>query len=954
MRVACIGPVSPELGGATPGGVATHQVALADALAAAGVEVSLLATNARADAPDEPPSPCHGWLLYRAFAPASLRGWTDARYLDAIGAEPLLRYLPRVASAAPELGSRRDLLANRLWYRRFLRATRPDVIHVQHPLERLSTARAVLDAEQRRPPLVATLHSFFGEHSDATIRTQMGPNLPFADRLIAVSPHIAEQAIELGADPSRLNVIRSGVDVSRFRPGDQRAARAALALDPDVPLVLFVGNLERRKGVQRLILAMAMLRKELPTVQLAIVGSGESAGSDNQEPRLRRAVGEQGLQDAVRFVGRTSPTDLLHWYAAANAFALPSSSEAQGIVALEAMATSLPVVASCVGGLIGTIDDGDTGYLVPAGDVEALTARLRLLLTDREAAQAMGARARAAVASRFSWAETARATRRIYEQALAPGPPSRRVLAIALGEYQAEAERTLAARFAGAERHWLDRTLLSRRPLRALATLGWQRWDDAVLIAPDLRMRRLRLTGLLASLPRAHRRWLLDLYGEAQPFTLGAHVSAHGRTLVRHTAAIAVAGVGAPLLYRLADRLVATGAGRRKHGRPRRILYLRSQFWLGLRGGGSVAHTAGVIGGLQAAGVDVQVVSSDPLLGVDAPTTIVAPECWFDGKLRDLEQVVYNVPFTRAVLAAARRLRPDAIYQRYAAFNCSGAVVARLLGIPLVLEFNSSEVWKGRHWGDARLLRLAELAERLNLRAADWILVVSTALRDQLVADGVPAERIVVNPNAVDPARFRPDAESSVRSGYGLNGQVVVGFAGTFGLWHGVPSLAEAIPLACAAYPELRILLIGDGPLRPLVDRAIAKHGLARRVIQTGLVPHSDMPAYLAACDVLVAPHGRQADGGEFFGSPTKLYEYLATGRPVVASNVGQLGQVIRDGETGLLVPPDDPQALADAIVRLAGEPALRARLGAAGRAQVEHGHTWHDNAQRVLQLFDG
>ncbi len=134
----------------------------------------------------------------------------------------------------------------------------------------------------------------------------------------------------------------------------------------------------------------------------------------------------------------------------------------------------------------------------------------------------------------------------------------------------------------------------------------------------------------------------------------------------------------------------------------------------------------------------------------------------------------------------------------------------------------------------------------------------------------------MVNPNAVDPSRFRPDAASSVRGAYGLNGQVVVGFAGTFGVWHGVPSLAEAIPLACAASPELRILLIGDGPLRPLVDRAVAQHGLDRRVIQTGLVPHSDMPAYLAACDVLVAPHGRQADGGEFFGSPTKLYEYLA------------------------------------------------------------------------------
>jgi glycosyltransferase involved in cell wall biosynthesis len=105
---------------------------------------------------------------------------------------------------------------------------------------------------------------------------------------------------------------------------------------------------------------------------------------------------------------------------------------------------------------------------------------------------------------------------------------------------------------------------------------------------------------------------------------------------------------------------------------------------------------------------------------------------------------------------------------------------------------------------------------------------------------------------------------------------------------------------------------------------------------------------------VLVSPHGKQADGGEFFGSPTKLYEYMASGRPIVASRLGQMGEVLTDGESALLVPPDDADALAEAIVRLIDDGCLRARLGQAARAAAEAHHTWRQNAERVLTCLEG
>ncbi|GAC1319356.1 MAG: hypothetical protein NVSMB2_14610 [Chloroflexota bacterium] len=385
-----------------------------------------------------------------------------------------------------------------------------------------------------------------------------------------------------------------------------------------------------------------------------------------------------------------------------------------------------------------------------------------------------------------------------------------------------------------------------------------------------------------------------------------------------------------------------------------RIVYLRSQVWLGLSGGGSVAHTAGVIGGLQAAGADVEVVSSDTLPGVTATTTVVPPETWFDGRLRELEELVYTVPFALAALRRTRRsanLKRQVLYQRHTTFNVSGAILKWLLGWPLVLEFNSSEIWKGRYWGGLQHTHLAQLVERINLATADHVVVVSRVLRDTLVAECVPAAKILVNPNAVDPDVFGPHVDgTAARTALGFTPEdLVVGFSGTFGAWHGIPTLAAALAPVVHARPRVRWLLIGDGPLRHLVDTAIQDGGLQRNIGMPGLVPHAEMPAYLAACDIVVSPHGRQADGGEFFGSPTKLFEYMACGRPIVASAVGQIAEVLEHERTALLVPPDDPTALTAAITRLVDEPDLRTRLGHHARQAAVERHTWRQNAERVL-----
>jgi glycosyltransferase involved in cell wall biosynthesis len=519
------------------------------------------------------------------------------------------------------------------------------------------------------------------------------------------------------------------------------------------------------------------------------------------------------------------------------------------------------------------------------------------------------------------------------------------VIVVPLGETsRAEIEQRVREHFDGVDIEWLDRGKLRRRPWLEVPRLLTRRYTQAALVAPDLNQPRVALTSLVLSVVRAREYWRLDLHGRREAFSPGAHLRRMWWPMLRH-----VLGCGLALLlaYPVLVALRALLRPRTMRPRePRQVLYLRSQFWLGLQGGGSVAHTAGVIDGLRQLGVEVAVVSSDRLAGVAEPVTVLAPTTWFDGLLREAEELAYNVGFLRVTWQRARQLRPEAIYQRHTAFNVVGAVLSRLLRVPLVLEFNSSEVWKGRHWGGLHLPRIAALVEEINLRAADRIVVVSRPLRDSLVAEGVPSDKVLVNPNGVDVARFEPkQGGDGLRTRLGLSGGVVVCFSGTFGVWHGIPTLASAIPRVLALRPGARWLLVGDGPLRQLVEPLVAPG----RVVLTGLVPHSAMPERLAAADILVSPHGKQADGGEFFGSPTKLFEYMAAGRPIVASAVGQIAEVLADGETALLVPPDDPEALARAIVRLIDDAALRQRLAVAARHAAEERHTWRHNAERLL-----
>jgi glycosyltransferase involved in cell wall biosynthesis len=299
------------------------------------------------------------------------------------------------------------------------------------------------------------------------------------------------------------------------------------------------------------------------------------------------------------------------------------------------------------------------------------------------------------------------------------------------------------------------------------------------------------------------------------------------------------------------------------------------------------------------------------------------------------------------------------VYQRLSNMSYIGALLKQQYGIPFVCEYNGSIPWMSRHWTRKPLKfeKLALRAERASLMAADLVVVVTEENRDDLIAMGIPAERILVNPNGVDPLVFHPGMSGdAVSARFGLDGKHVFGFIGTFGPWHGAETLVQAFAIMLKRRPDLaprvRLMMIGEGVRRSSAETIAHEQGIASSVVFTGAVPQADAPSYLAACHTLVSPHVLTPDGSPFFGSPTKLFEYMAMGRGIVASDLNQIGRILQDGVTAVLVKAGDANQLAEAMARMADDPTLGARLGQAAREVVEAQYTWRAHTLNILDAL--
>lgn len=351
---------------------------------------------------------------------------------------------------------------------------------------------------------------------------------------------------------------------------------------------------------------------------------------------------------------------------------------------------------------------------------------------------------------------------------------------------------------------------------------------------------------------------------------------------------------------------------------------------------GASVHVQEVIRELRSRGHEVEVFatrtgSDVPADLTDLPVHHVAVGRGAGPADRERAQMDASAELARQVVA----WRPDLVYERYSLFSTVLAEVASQAGARGVLEVNAPLV---EEQAQHRVLVDADAAwaalER-QVAAATATVCVSDPIRDWVVTH-TGGLRVHTVANGVSTSRIKPAPEAA--------GGVVVTFVGTLKPWHGVDVLVDAAALARAPW---RLRIIGDGPQRAALEEQARDRGIS--VDFRGAVAPEAIPTHLAGSAVGVAPYPATVAAADQYFSPLKIYEYLAAGLPVVASAVGQIPGIVRDGATGLLVPPSNPAALASALDDLALDADARASLGAAARADAVAHHSWAGVVTRIL-----
>lgn len=306
---------------------------------------------------------------------------------------------------------------------------------------------------------------------------------------------------------------------------------------------------------------------------------------------------------------------------------------------------------------------------------------------------------------------------------------------------------------------------------------------------------------------------------------------------------------------------------------------------------------------------------------------------------------------------AARNILPkyNLCHEYHTLFGLGAALACRRLGIPRVMTVDADLLLesalidrplRGVHGAAARW------AARLSLRTADMIICVSEATKRHFASRwSIDGNKIVVIANGVDTDKFGcRESSEAARNRLGLDDGPVVVFVGGFQPWHGLELLVEAFAGVVDKCPGARLVLVGDGPARPDVERKIDGRQLGKSVLITGYVKHEDIPGWLAAADVAVAPYPPLPE--ELWFSPLKLYEYMAAGKAIVASEAGQIAEVIRHGHNGVLVQPGNTAQLAQAMIDLLDDPDQRRRLGENARQQATAEHSWAGATQQLEKLY--
>ena len=390
------------------------------------------------------------------------------------------------------------------------------------------------------------------------------------------------------------------------------------------------------------------------------------------------------------------------------------------------------------------------------------------------------------------------------------------------------------------------------------------------------------------------------------------------------------------------------------------ILYLIGDRGLDLtKGEGYKIHVLKIINGLKKKGHKVF------LLNINENSSLPELENYLTVRHKYLRFFFHRIfPFTGTlnsinillqIIKLHRFYQFDVIHERFGLYAYGGIMASKLLRIPHIIEINGPGIEEKKLFTkdiDPIQKFTAKRIRKLCLKTTNHIVAVSNNLKTFLINNHIikNSDKITVLPNAADVEAFDKQFNvQSIKASLGLDNKFIIAYTGTLQVWYAIDDLISAFPSVIKEIPNAYLLIIGEGQAREKLETLVNQREIADRVKFMGYVNHSKIPEIISIADVVVAPFKEL--GMTFFGSAIKVFEYLSAGKPIVATKIGQIAEVLKDQHTALLVTPGHIEELANAIIRLARDEQLRSYLAKNARIEAQK-YSWDKYADQLANIY--
>ncbi len=780
-----------------------------------------------------------------------------------------------------------------------------------------------------------------------------------ADRVFTLNKFMKQELISRGVQEERIDIVPNGYgdlpDLSR----PPKLSKKDLGITSQY-VVGYVGSFSEYEGLEDLIKACALVRKQGLDVSLLLVGSSNPFGAMGESvhcsksAEFKKLARELGFEPYLKLPGRFSPGEVQDYYSLIDLVViprrpLPVCELVPPMKAAEALAYGKRLVVSDVEPLAEYAQQYDGVVSFEAGKAASLTQALQksLKLTVPKLSTGLLFRENVLPMVKALMGENGEnaCTKEKCIQVVRK-PAERKLIKPSIEDVIRNANRLRQADRSKEEFELLKKAAVNDESPKILKSLFWasvraKEFDFGEQIFERIKEDLRGINGANEWIAKA-RQTLLNRPVVAKQLEMMLSTRAHR----------AYAPIRNRICYVLHNSLPYSSGGyaTRAHG-----------IATGLRNGGMqpiCITRPGFPYDLTGCSVD----DAPPVQDIEGISyhTIRNPD------RKEFKGHGYIVESAKALREKLEELQPDVVM---AASNHLTALPAQIaaykLGIPFIYEVRG-------FWEITRISRdpdflhtdtYAELVrlEALTARKADHVFTLTEAMREELIARGVAGERISLLPNSADPQQFRPrprDHEIAARLGI-PDGTPVIGYIGSFVQYEGLENLAQACAILAERGQDFRLLLVGNenvsgndrGPITAEIIRIAEEEGLAGKLIMPGRIPHEEVAAYYSLIDI--APFPRKPQPVTEMVSPMKPLEAFAMEKVVVVSSVRALTEMVKHEETGLIFEKGNVQALADTLGRLIGDPALRMRLGKSGRQWVEAKRTWDKTAARVCSMIN-